>query len=126
MLSRKLFAAFVSSIIGYFIVPVFFKYASDSYFIIGLSVSIVTVPILFVVGVLSSLAIETFSLNKSIGLSYFKHLGCAILCALIFSLRASGVLVAALLISFAYTTIFFIIDSLGRYFEESKKIEIKY
>lgn len=85
--------------------------------------SIVTVPILFVVGVLSSLAIESFSLNKNIGLSYLKHLGCAILCALIFSLTASGVLVAVLLVSFVCTTIFFNIDSLSRYIEESKQIE---
>ena len=125
MLSRKLFAACLTSIIGYFIVPVFFNYASDSYFIIGLAVSTVTVPILFVVGVLSSLAIETFSFSKNIGLSYLKHLVCAILCVLIFTLTTSGLLVTALLVSFVYTTIFFIIDSLSRYFEESKQIEKK-
>lgn len=126
MLSRKLFAACLTSIIGYFIVPVFFNYASDSYFIIGLAVSIVTVPILFIVGVLSSLGIESFSSSKNIGLSYLKHLGCAIICALIFSLTASDVIVAALLVSFVYATLFFIIDSLSRYFEESNQIEKKY
>ncbi|MCZ8542241.1 MULTISPECIES: hypothetical protein [Psychrobacillus] len=125
MLSRKLFAACLTSIIGYFIVPVFFNYTSDSYFIIGLAVSTITVPILFVVGVLLSLAIESTSLSNNIGLSYLKLLGSAILCALIFSLTTSGGLVTALLVSFVYTTIFFIIDSLSRYFEKSKQIEKK-
>lgn len=118
MVSRKLFAVFLTTVIGYVIVPLFFHDATDSYFKIGLAVSIVTVPILFVVGVLSSLAIESSRLSKNIGLSYLTHLGCAILCALIFSLTTSGVLVAALLISFVYTTIFFIIDNLSKYFEE--------
>ncbi|MGE7919372.1 hypothetical protein ACQKM9_10510 [Viridibacillus sp. NPDC093762] len=31
-------------------------------------------------------------------------------------------IIAALLVSFVYATIFFIIDSLSRYFEESKQI----
>lgn len=120
MLSRKLFAAFLTSTIGYFIVPVFFNDTSDSYFIIGLAVSIVTVPIIFVVGVLSSLAIETVSISKNIGLSYSIHLGCAIICALIFSLTATGVLVTAILVSVVYSTIFFIADRLSQYFEEVK------
>lgn len=120
MLDRKLFAAFFTSIMGYFIVPIFFHDASDSYFIKGLAVSIVTVPILFIVGVLSSLAIESVSLSKNIGLSYLKHLGCAILCAFIFSLTAMYFLVAALLISFVYATIFFLIDRLLiRFFKEN-------
>ncbi|TQR12944.1 hypothetical protein [Psychrobacillus soli] len=118
MVSRKLFAAFLTTIIGYFIVPVFFHDVADSYFIIGLAVSIVTVPILFIVGILSSIAIESWSFSKNIGLSYLTHLGCAILCALIFSLTASGVLIAAILVSFVYTTIFFTIDRLSKYFEE--------
>lgn len=126
MISRKLFAAFLTTLIGYFIVPIFFNFTSDSYFIIGLAVSIVAVPVLFVVGVLSSLAIESFSSSKNIGMSYLKHLGCAILCALIFSLTASSVLVSALLVSFVYATTFFIIDILCRYFEESNQIEKKY
>lgn len=125
MLSRKLFAAFLTSIIGFFIVPVFFNDASESYFIIGLAVSIVTVPILFVVGGLSSIVIESVSLSKNIGLSYLIHLGCALICALLFSLTAVGVLVTALLVSFVYATIFFIIDSLSRHFEENKQIEKK-
>lgn len=125
MISRKLFAAFLTTLIGYFIVPVFFNFTSDSYFIIGLAVSIVVVPVLFVVGVLSSLAIESFSSSKNIGMSYIKHLGCAIFCALIFSLTASSVLVSALLVSFVYATTFFIIDNLWRYFEESNQIEKK-
>lgn len=112
MLDRKLFAAFLTSIIGYFIAPIFFHNVSDSYFIKGLAVSIVTVPVLFVVGVLSSLAIDLFSSNKNIGLSYLKHLGCALVCAFIFSLTAFDLLVTALLISFAYATILFIIDRL--------------
>ncbi|MDI2588535.1 hypothetical protein OR571_15785 [Psychrobacillus sp. NEAU-3TGS] len=122
MLDRKLFAAFFTSIIGYFIVPVFFRDASNSYFIIGLAVSIVTVPVLFIVGVLSSIAIESFSSSKNIGLSYLKHLGCALVCAFIFSLTVFDLLVTALLISFAYATIFFIIDRLLiRFWEESKQ-----
>ncbi|MGB3102095.1 MAG: hypothetical protein WBB56_09330, partial [Psychrobacillus psychrotolerans] len=45
------------------------------------------------------------------------HLGCAILCAFVFSLTATGVLFIAILISFVYATIFFIIDNLSRYIE---------
>lgn len=117
MLDRKLFAAFFTSVICYFIVPLFFDYSSESYFVIGLSVSIITVPILFVVGILSSLAFDSFNFSKNIGLSYLIHLGCAILCAFVFSLTATGVLFIAILISFVYATIFFIIDNLRRYIE---------
>lgn len=121
MLDRKIFAAIFTSVICYFIVPLFFDDATDSYFIIGLSVSIVTVPILFVVGILSSIAFESFNFSKNIGLSYLFHLGCAVLCVFFFSLTASGVLVIALLISFVYVTIFFIIDNINKYIEESSK-----
>ena len=121
MLDRKLFAAFFTSVICYFIVPLFFDDASDSYFVIGFSVSIVTVPILFVVGILSSLAFESFNFSKNIVLSYLIHLGCAVLCAFVFSLTATGVLFIAILISFVYATIFFIIDNLSRYIERVVK-----
>lgn len=125
MLDRKLFAAFFTSVICYFIVPLFFDDASDSYFVIGLSVSIVTVPILFVVGILSSLAFESFNFSKNIVLSYLIHLGCAELCAFVFSLTATGVLFIAILISFVYATIFFIIDNLSRYIEESSEEKVR-
>ncbi|EGQ20005.1 hypothetical protein HMPREF9372_3664, partial [Sporosarcina newyorkensis 2681] len=102
-------------------VPVFFTYGPNEYFSVGLAVSMVTVPVLFVVGVLSSLAIESFSKRKQLGMSYLKQLGCAIICAGVFSLTAFNLFSTALIVAFIYVTIFFIIDNVSKYLEIIKQ-----
>ena len=69
MLNRKLMAAFITTVICYFIVPFFFDDFYNNYFIIGFAVSFVTVPILFTVGILSSIMIEYFSKKRN----YFNY-----------------------------------------------------
>ena len=120
MLSRKLYAAFLTAFLCYFIVPFFFHDFSNTYFYIGLGVSIVTVPILFIVGVLSSVAIETLSKRQHSLFSYGKHLGVGIICVIIFSIITGWGMDSLLLytsIMWLYVTIFFVIDHIIQYFD---------
>ncbi|CAM5216250.1 putative protein OS=Ureibacillus acetophenoni OX=614649 GN=SAMN05877842_106127 PE=4 SV=1 [Ureibacillus acetophenoni] len=117
MLSRKLYAAFITSVIGFFIAPILFEFGSGYNLYIGLAVSMVTVPTLFVGGVLSSLAIEHYSKSDAVLLSYFKHLVCALICVLLFTIVSSSLIISALVIGIVYITIFFIVDFLTKYVE---------
>lgn len=120
MLSRKLFAAVLTTIICYFLIPFFFNDFSSNYFLIGLAVSTITVPILFVVGILSSIAIEVLSKQQHFLLSYVKHLGCGIICALIVLFIAEGSMDSSffyLLIAITYVTVFFANDYTIKYVE---------
>ncbi|MEK9197132.1 hypothetical protein [Ureibacillus sp. FSL E2-3493] len=112
MLSRKLLAAFFTTVICYFIVPFFFDDFSNSYFLIGLGVSIIAVPILFTVGIFSSIAIESLSKNEHILFSYIKHLVCGIIFTLIFLLLTGEIssFLSYIEITIIYVTFFFIID----------------
>ncbi|HWL25621.1 MAG TPA: hypothetical protein VNR38_18045 [Ureibacillus sp.] len=121
MISRKLYAAFLTSVIGFFIAPFFFYEFSNEYSLeAGLAVSIWAVPILFIGGVLSSLAIECRGINQSVWLSYLKHLGCALICSLILSMILFE-FIMILLIGFIYVTIFFTLDLLTKYVEAKVK-----
>ncbi|MFY3790681.1 hypothetical protein ACOQFO_03050 [Ureibacillus sp. MALMAid1270] len=116
-ISKKLYAAFLTSVIGFFIAPFLFYEFSGGYSLVaGLAVSIWTVPTLFIGGVLSSIAIEYYGKNQSIWLSYLKHLGCAFICSLLFLILAFD-LIKTGLIAFIYVTIFFIVDLITKYFE---------
>lgn len=117
MISRKIYAAFLTSVIGFFIVPFFFYEISGGYNLAsGLAVSIWTVPTLFIGGVLSSIAIEYQDRNQSIWFSYLKHLGCAFLCTLFFKILSFDIILTGI-IAFLYVTIFFITDFKTKYFE---------
>lgn len=120
MLSRKLYAAFLTAFLCYFIVPFFFHDYSNSYFYIGLGVSIVTVPILFIIGVLTSVAIEKLSKHQQLLFSYSKHIGVGFICVIIFSIITGWGMDAFLLytsIMLLYVTIFFVIDHIILYFD---------
>lgn len=120
MLSRKIFAAILTTIICYFIVPLFFNDYSGSYFLIGFGVSIITVPILFIVGVLLSITIETLNNQQHILMSYFKHLGGGMICVIVFLLITEwkiDVLAVYSGIAITYVTIFFISDYIVKYYE---------
>ncbi|WP_042476956.1 hypothetical protein [Bacillus ndiopicus] len=113
MLNRKLTAAFFTTVICFFIVPLFFNEYYNSYFIIGLSVSIITVPTLFIIGISFALAIELFSKFNNILILYIKHLICGLLCVVLFLLLTgwdTELLFVYTLIAFTYVSIFFIND----------------
>ncbi|MBS4221814.1 hypothetical protein [Lederbergia citrea] len=115
MISRKIYAAFLTSVIGFFIVPFFFYEFSGGYDLAaGFAVSLFTVPTLFIGGVLSSIAIEYHNKNQSIWFSYLKHLGCSFLCILLFSILSLDIILTGI-IAFLYVTIFFIIDLITKY-----------
>ena len=84
MLNRNLMAAFITTVICYFIVPFFFDDFYNNYFIIGFAVSFVTVPILFTVGILSSIMIEYFSKKRNYFNYFVKHLACGVVIAYIY------------------------------------------
>lgn len=80
------------------------------------AVSTVTVPILFTVGIVCSIAIESFNNSKSIFTHYIIHLTCGIICALVFQFVNvifqspnhwdNEFLLTATLIAVVYITIF--------------------
>lgn len=101
--------------------PVFFNYGPNEYFLVGLGVSSVTVPFIFVGGIISSLLIEHFSKRQQWWLSYLKHIGSSLICIAVFLLyvRVNGGLAIdlaeiALIIGIIYTTIFVITDSITK------------
>ncbi len=111
MLNRKLAAAFFTAAICYFIVPLFFYDFQNGYFIIGFAVSIVAVPILFVVGILFSILIEMISKNKNILFLYIKHLICGLICVVVLLLLTEwDMLFVYTLIAFTYVSVFFMND----------------
>jgi len=115
LLSRKLYAAFITSVIGFFIAPLLLEYGNGYNLYFGLAVSLVAVPTLFVGGVLSSIAIEHYSKSDALLLSYFKHLVCALICVLLFTIVSGSLALSALFIGVVYITIFFIVDLLTKY-----------
>ncbi|MFK9091050.1 hypothetical protein [Bacillus salipaludis] len=129
MLSRKILAACITSVIGFFIVPLFFNFGPNEYFIVGWVVSTVTVPFTFVIGVISSLIF--YSKHQQVWISYLKHIGSSLICVAIFSLygklnggQGIDVLIPAFFIGLIYTTIFFIADYATKYLEERKDISM--
>ncbi|TKI66862.1 hypothetical protein FC756_14095 [Lysinibacillus mangiferihumi] len=111
MFNRKLLAAFVTSIICYFIVPFFFNDFTNSYFAIGLGVSIISVPILFTIGILASIVIEFRT--KHILFSYMKHFGCGLICVCVLLLLTEWNIELFFIytgMAFVYVTVFFISD----------------
>ncbi|WP_312470934.1 hypothetical protein [Neobacillus sp.] len=81
----------------------------------------VTVPVIFVVGVLTSMAIESLGKSNHVIFSYVKHLMCAILCAILFSFTSSDLLITAFYVSIVYVTTFFIIDCIIKNVEKRKE-----
>jgi len=112
MVSRKLLAAFFTALLCYFIVPLFFHDFAESYFVIGLGVSIIAVPILFTVGILSSIAIEQLSKKEHALFSLAKHFGCGIIFTVIFLLLTGEIRSVFIYLSIAsvYIIIFYISD----------------
>ncbi|WP_391205219.1 hypothetical protein [Psychrobacillus sp. L4] len=55
---RKLLAALLTSIVSFFVLPFVFVQPYDSYFQVGLGVSIVSVPIIFTYGIFTSIWVE--------------------------------------------------------------------
>jgi hypothetical protein len=113
MFNRKLLAAFVTTVTCYFIVPFFFNDFTNSYFAIGLGVSIISVPILFTIGILASSVIELRT--KHILLAYMKHFGCGLICVCVLLLLTDWdieLFFIYTLIAFVYVTVFFISDKL--------------
>lgn len=52
---RKLFAAFLTSVLSYFLLPLVIMQPYDTYFEVAFAVSIVTVPIIFTYGIFTSI-----------------------------------------------------------------------
>lgn len=126
MLSRKILAAFITSLVCYFIVPLFFNDYQNSYLLIGLGVSIVTVPALFILGIITSLIIEVKNHKRNMISGYFIHLICAIVYSIVifFFIQNSqtfdiSLILIYLSIATLYVTIFFISDSLIKFKERS-------
>ncbi|WHY87137.1 hypothetical protein QNH39_04545 [Neobacillus novalis] len=124
MLARIILAAVITSVIGFFILPLFFNSGPNEYFLVGWVASTVTVPFTFVVGVISSLIIEHSNNRQQVWVSYLKHIVCSLICVAIFFIyeklnggQANDFLIIALIIGFIYTTIFFISDYVTKYFE---------
>ncbi|WP_391118169.1 hypothetical protein [Psychrobacillus sp. L3] len=80
---RKLLAALLTSIASFFVLPLVFMQPYDSYFQVGLGVSIVSVPIIFTYGIFTSIWAErvanrrekkkeivTFSLHGAFGIGF--------------------------------------------------------
>lgn len=113
MLNRKLLAAFVTAVVCYFIVPIFFNDFTNSYFAIGLGVSIISVPILFTFGILVSIVIELRT--KHIFVAYIEHFACGLICVCVLLLLTEWdieLFFIYTLMAFVYVTLFFISDNL--------------
>ncbi|MFJ7666953.1 hypothetical protein ACIQXI_07580 [Lysinibacillus sp. NPDC097195] len=113
MLNRKLLAAFVTAVVCYFIVPIFFNDFTNSYFAIGLGVSIISVPILFTFGILVSMVIELRT--KHIFFAYIEHFACGLICVCVLLLLTEWdieLFFIYTVMALVYVTVFFISDYL--------------
>jgi len=115
MLKNKIISAVITLIIGIFIIPLFIGSTySIAYGIYGTAF---TAPAM-VIAVIVSILIEKYSKNKNVIFMYIKHLLCALIFSLLFSLvnfnanTIKDTIYLASLMGSIYITIFVIFDYL--------------
>jgi len=118
-------AAFITSSFGIFIVSLFSIFGQKEYLLVGFAVSMIMVPVMIIIGVLSSVLIELTSKRKHLGWSYLKHLACGVVCAGIFSLTAPPLFLPVLIIAFIFVTFFFVIDNTLKHLDDKKQNVVK-
>ena len=123
MLKNKIISFVITIILGIFIIPLFIGSTySIAYGIYGTAF---TAPAMLVALVVS-LVIEKNSKNKNVVFMYFKHLICAFIFALLFSLvnfdinTIKDTLYLTISIGIIYITLFVIIDYILKYISEKK------
>ncbi|WP_369378833.1 hypothetical protein [Lysinibacillus fusiformis] len=123
MLKNKIISAVITLIIGIFIIPLFIGSTySIAYGIYGTAF---TAPAM-VIAVIVSILIEKYSKNKNALFMYIKHLLCALIFSLVFSLvnfnanTFKDTIYLASLMGSIYITIFVIFDYLLRSLNKSK------
>ncbi|MEK3727991.1 hypothetical protein [Lysinibacillus sp. FSL W8-0953] len=123
MLKNKIISAVITLIIGIFIIPLFIGSTySIAYGIYGTAF---TAPAM-VIAVIVSILIEKYSKNKNVIFMYIKHLLCALIFSLLFSLvnfnanTIKDTIYIASLMGSIYITIFVIFDYLLRSLNKSR------
>ncbi|SCY98628.1 MULTISPECIES: hypothetical protein [unclassified Lysinibacillus] len=123
MLKNKIISAVITLIIGIFIIPLFIGSTySIAYGIYGTAF---TAPAM-VIAVIVSILIEKYSKNKNVIFMYIKHLLCALIFSLLFSLvnfnanTIKDTIYLASLMGSIYITIFVIFDYLLRSLNKSR------
>ncbi|WP_068983853.1 hypothetical protein [Lysinibacillus xylanilyticus] len=123
MLKNKIISAVITLILGVFIIPLFI---GSTYSIAhGIYGTAFTAPAMFV-AVVVSVAIEKYSKNKNVIFMYIKHLLCALIFALLFSLvnfdinTFKDTIYLATLMGSIYITIFVIFDYLLKSLNKSR------
>ena len=123
MLKNKIISAVITLIIGIFIIPLFIESTySIAYGIYGTAF---TAPAM-VIAVIVSILIEKYSKNKNVIFMYIKHLLCALIFSLLFSLvnfnanTIKDTIYLASLMGSIYITIFVIFDYLLRSLNKSR------
>lgn len=123
MLKNKIISAVITLIIGIFIIPLFIGSTySIAYGIYGTAF---TAPAM-VIAVIVSILIEKYSKNKNVIFMYIKHLLCALIFSLLFSLvnfnanTFKDTIYLASLMGSIYITIFVIFDYLLRSLNKSR------
>lgn len=123
MLKNKIISAVITLIIGIFIIPLFIGSTySIAYGIYGTAF---TAPAM-VIAVIVSILIEKYSKNKNVIFMYIKHLLCALIFSLLFSLvnfnanTFNDTIYLASLMGSIYITIFVIFDYLLRSLNKSR------
>lgn len=71
---RKLLAAFLTSLLTFFLWPIILMEPYNAYFEVGLGVSIVAVPIIFTYGIFSSIWAERIANKREKGIELVKFL----------------------------------------------------
>ncbi|MEE3805624.1 MULTISPECIES: hypothetical protein [Lysinibacillus] len=120
MLKNKIISAVITLIIGIFIIPLFIGSTySIAYGIYGTAFTMV-------IAVIVSILIEKYSKNKNVIFMYIKHLLCALIFSLLFSLvnfnanTIKDTIYLASLMGSIYITIFVIFDYLLRSLNKSR------
>lgn len=123
MLKNKIISAVITLILGVFIIPLFIGYTySIAYGIYGTAF---TAPAMLV-AILVSVVIEKYSKNKNVIFMYIKHLLCALIFALLFSLvnfdsdTFKDSIYLTSLMGSIYITIFVIFDYLLKNLNKSR------
>ncbi|WP_375199557.1 hypothetical protein [Bacillus sp. RS11] len=121
MLKNKIISAVITLILGIFIIPLFIEYTySISYGIYGTAF---TAPAMLV-AVVVSIVIEKYSRNKNVVFIYIKHLICAFIFSILFSLANidifKDIFYLTSSIGSIYITIFVIVDYLLQYLNKNR------
>lgn len=123
MLKNKIISAVITLFLGVFIIPLFI---GDTYSIAhGIYGTTFTAPAMLV-AIVVSVVIEKYSKNKNVIFMYIKHLLCALIFALLFSLINFSIntfkdtMYLATLMGSIYITIFVIFDYLLKSLKKSR------